>query len=393
MKRFLATALSTALLALAGPAAAAQASGTPYEIRVILPTTGSGAFLGTHEIVALGVLEKLTNERGGINGMPLKFVYQDDQTSPVVSVQLTQAAIAKHVPVVIGSALAATCTAMAAITEKAGPVQYCLSPILRGAPGSYAFSASAGSADIAAVIARFYKQHGWTKLALITSTDASGSDFEKQFDLVMAQPENRSLTLVDREHFGGADLSVSAQMARIKSAAPQALVTFATGTPLGTLLHGYHDAGLDIPVTASGGNMIYEQMAQYAGFTPAKLYFAATRGIAPDANLRPGPIMDAQKVYFNAFKAAKIRPDFATSLAWDPGSILVYALRKLGPSATAEQLHGFIEGLHSWAGIDGIYDFRDQSQRGIGQNALVVYHWDTPTGAFAVVSRSAGNLK
>ena len=57
-------------------------SGTPYEISVILPTTGSGAFLGTHEIAALGVLEKLTNEHGGINGAPLKFVYQDDQTAP-----------------------------------------------------------------------------------------------------------------------------------------------------------------------------------------------------------------------------------------------------------------------------------------------------------------------
>ena len=316
MKRSPIAALAAALLALAAPAAAAPAAGTPYEISVILPTTGSGAFLGTHEIAALGVLEKITNAHGGINGAPLKFVYQDDQTAPVVAVQLTNAAIAKHAPMVIGSALAATCTAMAAITEKNGPVQYCLSPILRGAPGSYAFSASAGSADIAAVIARYYKANGWTKIALITSTDASGSDFEKQFDLALAAPENRSLTLVDREHFGGADLSVSAQMARIKAAAPQALVTFATGTPLGTLLHGYHDAGLDIPVTASGGNMIYEQMAQYAAFAPAKLYFAATRGIAPDANLRPGPIMDAQAAYFKAFKAAGIRPDFATSLAW-----------------------------------------------------------------------------
>jgi branched-chain amino acid transport system substrate-binding protein len=393
MKRILAGLAAAALLALAGPAAAAPASGTPYEITVILPTTGSGAFLGTHEIAALGVLEKLTNEHGGINGSPLKFVFQDDQTSPVVSVQLTQAAIARHVPVVIGSALAATCTAMAAITEKNGPLQYCLSPILRGAPGSYAFSASAGSADIAAVIARFYKQHGYTKIALITSTDASGSDFEKQFDIVLGQPENRGITLVDREHFALADLSVGAQMARIKAAAPQALVTFATGTPLGTLLHGYHDAGLEIPVTASGGNMIYEQMAQYAGFTPSKLFFAATRGIAPDSNLRPGPIMDAQNVYFKAFKAAKIRPDFATSLAWDPGSLLVDALRKLGTGATAEQLHTYMQGLHSWAGIDGIYDFRDQSQRGIGQNALVVYHWDAPANAFTVVSRAAGNLK
>jgi branched-chain amino acid transport system substrate-binding protein len=393
MKRSLSAVFAAALLALAAPAGAAPATGTPYEINVILPTTGSGAFLGTHEIAALGVLEKLTNQQGGINGAPLKFVYADDQTAPVVSVQLTNAAIAKHAPVVIGSALAATCTAMAAITEKNGPVQYCLSPILRGAPGSYAFSASAGSADIAAVIVRYYKARGWTKLALITSTDASGSDFEKQFDLALAAPENRSMTLADREHFGGADLSVGAQMARIKAAAPQALVTFATGTPLGTLLHGYHDAGLDIPVTASGGNMIYEQMAQYATFAPAKLYFAATRGIAPDANLRPGPIMDAQRVYFKAFKAAGIRPDFATSLAWDPGSILIAALRKLGPQATAEQLHAYIEGLHSWAGIDGIYDFRDQSQRGIGQNALVVYHWENASSTFAVVSRAAGNLK
>jgi branched-chain amino acid transport system substrate-binding protein len=393
MKRNLIALATAALLAVAAPAAAAPSSGTPYEITVILPTTGSGAFLGTHEIAALGVLEKLANEHGGIQGAPVKFVFQDDQTAPVVAVQLTQAAIAKHVPVVIGSALAATCTAMAALTSANGPVQYCLSPILRGAPGSYAFSASAGSADIAAVIARFYRQHGWTKIALITSTDASGSDFEKQFDLVLAQPENRSLTLVDREHFGTGDLSVSAQMTRIKAAAPQGLVTFATGTPLGTLLHGYHDGGLDMPVTASGGNMIYEQMAQYAAFTPAKLFFAATRGIAPDANLRPGPIMDAQTVYFKAFKEAKIRPDFATSLAWDPGSILIEGLRKLGPSANAEQLHAFLQGLHSWAGIDGIYDFRDGSQRGIGQNALVVYHWEPASGTFAVVSRAAGNLK
>jgi branched-chain amino acid transport system substrate-binding protein len=134
-------------------------------------------------------------------------------------------------------------------------------------------------------------------------------------------------------------------------------------------------------------------MAQYAGFVPSKLYFIATRGIAPDANLRPGPIMDAQKIYFATFKAAHIRPDFATSLAWDPASILVDALRKLGPGATAEQLHGYIESLHSWAGIDGIYDFRDGSQRGIGQNALVVYHWDIPAGTFTVASRAGGNLK
>jgi branched-chain amino acid transport system substrate-binding protein len=393
MKRFLAALLSGAIVAFAGPVGAAPASGTPYEINVILPSTGPGAFLGSHEIAAFGVLEKLTNERGGINGTPLKFVFQDDQTSPPVSVQLTQGVIAKRAPLVIGSALAATCTAMAALTEHNGPIQYCLSPILHGVPGGYAYSASAGSIDIAAVTARFYRLHGWTKIALITSTDASGSDFERQFDFALSQPENRSMTIVDREHFNGADLSVAAQMARIKAAAPQGLITYATGTPLGTLLHGYHDAGLDMPIAASSGNMIYEQLAQYASFMPTQLYFAATRGIAPDPNLRPGPIRDAQEAYFNAFKAAKIRPDFATALAWDPGSIIISALRKIGPSATTEQLHTYLQGLHSWAGIDGMYDFRDQSQRGLGQNALVVYLWDVQAGTFRVASRTMGTLK
>jgi branched-chain amino acid transport system substrate-binding protein len=393
MKRFLAALLSGAIVAFAGPAGAAPVSGTPYEINVILPSTGPGAFLGSHEIAAFGVLEKLTNEHGGINGTPVKFVFQDDQTSPPVSVQLTQGVIAKRAPLVIGSALAATCTAMAALTEHNGPIQYCLSPILHGVPGGYAYSASAGSIDIAAVTARFYRLHGWTKIALITSTDASGSDFERQFDFALAQPENRSMTIVDREHFNGADLSVAAQMARIKATAPQGLITYATGTPLGTLLHGYHDAGLDMPIAASSGNMIYEQLAQYASFMPTRLYFAATRGIAPDPNLRPGPIRDAQEAYFNAFKAAKIRPDFATALAWDPGSIIIGALRKIGPSATTEQLHTYLQGLHSWAGIDGMYDFRDQSQRGLGQNALVVYHWDVQAGTFTVASRTLGNLK
>jgi branched-chain amino acid transport system substrate-binding protein len=371
----------------------AQAAGDPYEINVVISTTGSGAFLGTHETAALGVLADAVNKDGGIKGRPVKFVFQDDQTAPAAAVQLTNGLVAKHVPVVLGSSLAATCSAMASIVQDNGPVQYCLSPIIRGKPGSYVYSASAGSDSIAAVIVRFFRLHGWTKIGIITSTDASGVDFERQFNNTLTFAENKPVDVVVREHFNPSDLTVSAQMARIKAAAPQALVTFATGTPLGTLLRGYHDAGLDIPVSASAGNMIYAQIAQYADFVPSQLYFAATRGVAPDATLRPGPIMDAEKRYFGAFKAAGIKPDFATSLVWDPGMIVVAGLRELGPDATAAQLQKYIAGLHSWAGIDGIYDFRDDSQRGIGQGAMVVYHWDVAKGAFVVSSRPAGNLK
>jgi branched-chain amino acid transport system substrate-binding protein len=382
-----------ALLALVFVGTTVAQAADPYEINVIISTTGSGAFLGTHETQAFGVLEKVINQRGGIKGRPVHFVFADDQTAPATAVQLTNGVIAKHVPVFMGSSLAATCTAMAALVEKTGPVQYCLSPVLRGAPGSYVYSASAGSDSIAAVLLRYYRLRGWTKLAIITSTDASGADFERQFNIALQSPENKSLTVTAREHFNTADLGVSAQMERIKSSAPQALVTFTTGTAFGTLLRGYHDAGLTIPVSSSGGNMIYAQMAGYAGFVPDQLFFCATRGVSPDADLRPGPIMDAQKTYFGAFKAAGIRPDFASSLVWDPGMIVVDGLRQLGPDATADQLHAWIANLHSWAGVDGLYDFRDQSQRGIGQGSLQMYHWNVAKSTFDVVSRPAGRLK
>jgi branched-chain amino acid transport system substrate-binding protein len=380
-----------AMLALA-PGSALAAS-QPYDLNVVISTTGSGAFLGTNEQAALNVLQRTVNAGGGIKGRPLHFVFADDATTPTTAVQLTNALVSKKVPVLMGSSLAATCTAMASIVADTGPVQYCLSPIIRGKPGSYVYSASAGSDSIAAVGVRFMREHGWTRIALITSTDASGVDYERQFDNALSFAENKPIQLVAREHFNPADLTVAAQMSRIKSANPQVVMTFATGTPLGTLLRGYHDAGLDLPITASGGNMIYAQMEQYASFVPNNLYFVATRGVAPDANLRPGPIRDAQNVYFAAFKSAGIKPDFSSSLVWDPGMIIVAGLRKLGPDATAEQLHAWMQDLHSWAGIDGIYDFRDNSQRGIGQSAMVVYHWNVAKGSFEVVSHAAGHLK
>ena len=91
MKGIVAALLTGACITLSHAAGAAKTMGAPFEINAILPSTGPGALLGTHEIAAYGVLEKLTNERGGIKGTPVKFVFQDDQTSPPVAVQLTQA--------------------------------------------------------------------------------------------------------------------------------------------------------------------------------------------------------------------------------------------------------------------------------------------------------------
>jgi len=108
-------------------------------------------------------------------------------------------------------------------------------PSIHPASGSYAFSAGEDSADVAAVILRYLKGRGLTRIASLHATDASGADLARAFDAAFAMPEMRSLSQVAQERFNPTDVSVSAQIARIKAANPQALLTWTAGTPLGTV--------------------------------------------------------------------------------------------------------------------------------------------------------------
>src|SRR5579863_6260223 len=70
--------------------AAASRSGLaadPFVIQVLAPETGTAAFLGKEEAQALEVLEKDTNNAGGIDGRQIRFNIQDDQSNPQTAVQ------------------------------------------------------------------------------------------------------------------------------------------------------------------------------------------------------------------------------------------------------------------------------------------------------------------
>lgn len=367
------------------PAAAAE----PFVIPVVMPLTGGGAFLGTSENQSLQIIEKLVNKQGGIKGRPIHFAVQDDQSNPQVAVQLTNGIVAQKPPVILGSAVVAMCNAMAAIVKAAGPVQYCFSPGIHPASGSYTFSSSISTDDLATASLRYFHGKHWNRVALITSTDASGQDAERAFVEASHRPENGGLSLVIQEHFNPTDVTVSAQLARMMATHPDAIVAWSTGTPFGTLLHGITDAGIDIPVLGGNGNLTYPQLAQYKAFTPKQMYFPSPRFFARE-QVGPGPIRDAQNLFFNSFAATGVKPDVAHSFSWDPALIVVDALRHVGLEASPEAVRNYIEGLHSWVGINGVYDFRDGSQRGLGVNAAIIIRWNAADATFAGVSKPGG---
>lgn len=360
----------------------------PYEINVILPLTGPTTFVGKGSRDGLEGVEQLVNKQGGIDGRPVHFVFEDDQSNAQTTVELASALIAKKVPIIMGTASAAGCGATVPLVTD-GPLLYCLSPGLHPADGSYAFSASVSSADLARATIVYLRLRGLRRIAIITSTDASGQDGERGVDAALADPVNKDLAVVDREHFAPNDVSVEAQMARIKTAGPQAIIAWTTGTPLATVLRDFAGIGLDVPIVTTPANATYAQMHQYAQIMPHALLFPNKIAFAQNQVTDPG-VKDVLRTFFATMNAMGIKPDVVPSTTWDPGMIVVAALRKLGTGASASQLRDYIAHLRGFAGVTGRYDFVAIPQRGIGAESVVMTRWDPAKDTWVGVSRPGG---
>ena len=385
MKFFAAAVLAATLLAASAPAVAVD----PYEINAILPLTGNIAFVGQTQLQALKALEAYINRTGGINGRPISFVVADDQNDPKTSVLLAQNLIAKNVPVILGSSSPQACAAMQPLIRN-GPVMYCLSQAGSAPPGSYEFFAHPYD-PLFSVTWRFFRERGWHKVAYIVSTDGGGQDAERTILAGAALPENKDEQIVAREHFSPGDLSVAAQMARIKAAGPDVLIAWATGAPAGTLFRAEHDAGIDLPTYTTTGNLTANFIKQYGALFPAgSVYFATVPLYAGDALNSPAT-RSAINLMSNELGAVGAKPDMVGIGSWDPAMVVVSALRKLGTGATATQLRDYLDNLRGFVGVNGPYDFRAMPQRGLTENSLLIVRWDPVRQTAAAVSKFGGS--
>jgi branched-chain amino acid transport system substrate-binding protein len=392
MRGRLSRSVVLAVLVAVAASAASAADAVPLRIPAVLSLTGAGAFLGSAEGHTLQVVQAYVNAHGGVRGRPVEFDVRDDQTTPQTTVQLATQLIAAKNAVVIGPSSRQGCAAVQPLVERSGPVTYCLIQSVHPAPGGFVFATGHDSKDVVAVALRYLRERKLERVALLMGTDASGADFDRGFEAAFAQPDNTALHVVAHEHFAAADLSVAAQLARIKAAAPDVLITWTAGTPFGTVARGAYEAGLTIPILTSGANMTLAQMQQYGTFLPKDILFAGqiawTPGGAP-----PGPVRDAQTLFVRTLKAAGYTSDAGYTTVWDPAFLIVDALRKIGPDASAEQLRAYLAGVRGWAGINGVYDFIRIPQRGLSENAGEILGWDPAGRDFIARSLPAGYLR
>jgi branched-chain amino acid transport system substrate-binding protein len=381
----LAAAVTAALLAVLPLAGTPQQA--PYDIYSISAMTGGLSFVGKTGADALHAYEDYFNKSGGINGRPIHFVIEDAQTNPSLAIQLFNELVPKRVPFVMGPTSAAECNAVFALV-KSGPVTWCYSSAVNGEPGSFQFQTSATNYDYNAAAIRWLRLRGLTRLALITPTDATGQTYDRAIEAILALPESKGMALVDHEHFNPGDVSVAAQISRIRASTAQVLLVGTAGTPAGIVFHGITDVGLSLPVVTGNGNASEAFMKQYASILPKELYVESTHCLAPSA------ITDrAEKAAYDAYTAAMtargVAVDCLQALAWDPALIITTALRRVGLNATPEQLRAYLAGQRI-AGVNGTYDFKRVPQRGLDERNVVMIRWNEARSTWIPVSKPGG---
>ena len=162
----------------------------------------------------------------------------------------------------------------------------------------------------------------------------NGQNADATFERLFALPENKTLAIVAHEHYTAADISVSAQIANIRTSKPDVFFAWGSGSIVGTVYRSMKDVGLDVPVAASNANQVYQQLDQWKDILPKDDYMYSL--LFPAGGLLPaGPQRSAIEDMYRSYAAEGLKPDIGANNVWDQVMLVVTLLRQLPENVTA----------------------------------------------------------
>ena len=348
-----------------GPCMAAE----PYKIGAVFSITGGASFLGEPEKKTAEMIRDEINKQGGVNGHPIELIILDDETDPTKS-NLAVKKLVKEVPVVIGPSTSGTSLAVVGVAEEDQvPLISCAASYKIVTPienRKWVFKVAGSDSHVVGKMFDHMKSKGIQKIAIMTVSDGFGASGREE--LLRLAPEN-GITVVADERYGPQDTDLSAQLTKIRTAQPQAIVNWSTGPTQILAVKNWRDLGMDsIP------------LYQSHGFGNRKNIELAGKGaegvLLPLARVNVGPLLaDSQpqkKVIMEYTKAYEERYKEPVSSfgghAWDSMHLAMAALKAVGPDPA--KIRDFLENTRGFVGQHGIFKFSPQDHGGLSKDDL-----------------------
>jgi len=177
--------------------------------------------------------------------------------------------------------------------------------------------------------------------------------------------------VVADERYGPQDTDLSAQLTKIRSAQPQAIINWSTGPTQILAVKNWRDLGMEsIPLYQSHGFGSRKNI-QLAGPASEGVLLALARvnvgPLLPETDAQKKVIMEYTKAYEERFKEPI--SSFGGH-AWDAMHLAMAALESVGSDAA--KIRDFIENTRGFVGQHGIFNFSAQDHNGLSKDDLVM---------------------
>ncbi|WP_373499175.1 ABC transporter substrate-binding protein [Desulfococcus sp.] len=345
-----------------------------YKVGGIFSVTGRASFLGDPEKKSMEMAIDAVNAAGGIDGRKLEAVIYDTEGDPTKAVMGISKLLNKdNVLAVIGPSTTPTTLAVMPFAEKTG------TPLISCAAGNkitlpvnpWVFKTA--QSDILAVqtIYEHMKTQGIKKIGILTVADAFGESGREQLE---AQAGNFGLTIVQADKFGGNDTDMTAQLTKIRNAAPQAIVTWTIG-PVGSIVaKNKAQLGVTIPLFQCHG-LPDPKYIELAGKASEGDRMPATKlmvgSALPETDPQKKVIAEFSHLYRDVYKYDKEFPiNTHSGYAWDAITIVANAMRKAGTDPKA--LRAAIEQTKGYVGVSGVYNLTAEDHNGLDVDSMVM---------------------
>jgi branched-chain amino acid transport system substrate-binding protein len=344
----------------------------PYKIGAIFDYSGRASTLGLPEKETAEMLEKQINDKGGINGHPVKIIIKDNRSDPTECVKVTKELIEQDkVAVIVGPSTTGTSMAIINTIDKAqiplisaAAAKSIIAPV---AERKWIFKTPQNDEVVATKIIEYLLKNKMTKVAFLYEDNPFGQGGLKEFKEVAAK---KGVNVVVEEKYGATDADMTPQVIKVKNSAAQACVVWSIPPAASTVTKNYRQLGVTIPLIQSHGvgNKAYIEQSGAASegviFPIGRLLIAEQ---LPDNHPQKKVLVQYAKDYETQYK--KPRSTFGGH-GWDAVMLAVEAMKKGGDNPA--KIRDELEKIKKFVGIGGIFNFSPTDHNGLDVDALVM---------------------
>ena len=370
-KRMLVIDLVLSLLVSIGGVQAAE----PIKLGAFFDLTGPSSAIGTPTKLVAEMVVKKINDEGGINGRPLQLVIADDEGDPTKAALIARKFTeSDKVTAIIGPTRTDTGMAAKPIVEQMKVPTFMTvggdAPVVVP-PYRYTFKSPQRTAVAVRKIYSHMRNKGIQKIAIITAADGFGKDGRAALERLASE---YGIKIAITESFQATDNDMTAQLVKIKAAAPEAVICWTIGKAGAIVAKNVKQLAIKAPLFQCHGlpDPVYVQLAGDASdgnIMPSTKLMVASE--LPNTDPQKKVITEFIRLYNDVYHYDRQFPiNTHSGYAWDAIYIVANAMKKAGTDP--EKLRDAIEQTKGYVGVSGTYTITPEDHNGLGIDSMVM---------------------